>query len=244
MKTDVLEASRVESVNSPQPGRKEQFLEIITFLFLIVPSMALSFFAIEQGSVSFNGFSLSAVASIFRDLSLVSLILFFLWRNREPVRLIGWNFTNFWKEFILGVILFFPLFYVSGKLENALHAAGFSIPSTPQPAFLSPKGSMEILLAFFLVVVVAIAEETIFRGYLILRFRAIMNDPAAVLLSALVFSLGHGYEGTAGLVTVGFMGLIFALVFQWRRGLVAPMVMHFLQDFTVIVLPPLLRMIH
>ncbi len=243
MTTDVMETTRIESVHFPQPDRKDQFLEISVFLFLIVPSMALSFLAIEQGSVSFNGFSLSAVASILRDLSLVSLILFFLWRNREPVHAIGWNLTNFWKEFALGVILFFPFFYLSGKLENVLHAAGLSLPSTPQPAFLSPRGSVEILLAFFLVVVVAIAEETIFRGYLILRFRAIMNNPIAVLLSAVVFALGHGYEGTAGVVTVGFMGLIFALVFQWRRGLVAPMVMHFLQDFTAIVLFPLLRMI-
>lgn len=244
MKTDVMETSGTESVYSPQPDRKEQFLEIITFLFLIVPSMALSFFALEQGSVRFNDFSLSAVASILRDLSLVSLIVFFLWRNREPVHLIGWDFTNFWKDVVLGVILFFPFFYASGALENVLHAAGLSLPSTPQPAFLSPRGSVEILLAFLLVVVVAIAEETIFRGYLLLRFRAMMNNPAAVLLSAVVFSLGHGYEGTAGVVTVGFMGLIFALVFQWRRSLVTPMVMHFLQDFTVIVLLPWLRMIH
>ena len=240
MKTGVFETVRIGRVNSQRPDRNEQVLEISAFLFLIVPSMALSFFAIKQGSLSF---SLSAVATILRDLSLVSLILFFLWRNREPVRSIGWNFTNFWKEFILGMILFFPFFYASGYLENALHAAGLSIPSTPLPAFLSPRGFVEILLAFFLVVVVAIAEETIFRGYLLLRFRAMMNNPAAILLSAAVFSLGHGYEGTAGLVTVGFMGLIFALVFKWRRSLVAPMVMHFLQDFTVIVLLPLLGMI-
>jgi membrane protease YdiL (CAAX protease family) len=40
------------------------------------------------------------------------------------------------------------------------------------------------------------------------------------------------------------MGLIFALIFDWRRSLVAPMVIHFLQDFTVIVLLPLLALIH
>jgi len=136
MKTDVYETVRVGSLNSPQPGCKEQFLEISVFLFLIVPSMALSFFAIKQGGLSF---SLSAVATILRDLSLVSLILFFLWRNRELVRSIGWNFTNFWKELILGVSLFFPMFYTSGILENALRAAGFLVPSTPMPAFLSPR---------------------------------------------------------------------------------------------------------
>ena len=240
MKIDVFEALRVGNVNSQQSDRREQALEVSAFLFLIVTSMALSFFAMTQGGLSF---SLSAVATILRDLSLVSLILFFLWRNREPVRLIGWNFTNFGKEFILGVILFFPFFYISGSLENTLYKAGLSIPSTPLPTSLSPRGPVELLLAFFLVVVVAMAEETIFRGYLILRFKELINDSAAVLLSTVVFSLGHGYEGMAGLVTVGFMGLIFAIIFKWRGNLVAPMAMHFLQDFTVIVLLPLLAMI-
>ena len=240
MKTHVYEAVRVGSLALPLPDRKEKLLEISAFLFLIVPSMALSFFANEQDSLSF---SLSAIASMLRDLALVSLILFFLWRNRESVRSIGWNFANFWREFVLGVILFFPLFYTSEYLETALHAAGLSIPSR-LPAFQSPRGTAEILLAILLVLVVAIAEETIFRGYLILRFSTLMNNAVAVLLSVAVFTLGHGYEGSAGLVTVGFMGLMFALVYQWRRSLVAPMVMHFLQDFTVIVLPLLLAMIH
>lgn len=242
MKTNVYETVRVGSLTSQQTNRNEQFLEISVFLFLIVPSMALSFFASDQeGSLSF---SLSAVATILRDLALVSLILFFLWRNREPVLSLGWDLRNFWKEFLLGVILFFPFFYISGRLENALHAAGLSLPSTPAPAFLSPRGPVEILLAIILVVVVAISEETIFRGYLMLRFRSMMNGLVAVFLSAVVFALGHGYEGTAGLVTVGFMGIIFSLIYTWRRSLVAPIVMHFLQDFTVIVLFPLLGMIH
>jgi membrane protease YdiL (CAAX protease family) len=89
--------------------------------------------------------------------------------------------------------------------------------------------------------VVALAEETIFRGYLILRFKAITtNTASAVLASAVIFSLGHGYEGSAGVITVGVMGLVFAFVYLWRKSLVAPVVMHFLQDFIGIVLLPLL----
>jgi membrane protease YdiL (CAAX protease family) len=34
------------------------------------------------------------------------------------------------------------------------------------------------------------------------------------------------------------MGLAFAFVYMWRRSLVAPIVMHFLQDFIGIVLLP------
>jgi uncharacterized protein len=60
----------------------------------------------------------------------------------------------------------------------------------------------------------------------------------AAFISAVIFSLGHGYEGTSGVITVGTMGLTFAVIYLWRQSLVAPMVMHFLQDFTGIVLAP------
>lgn len=67
----------------------------------------------------------------------------------------------------------------------------------------------------------AIAEETIFRGCFILRLSALTGSPpAAVVLSSLIFAIGHGYEGTVGVVTVAYMGLIFALVYVWRRSLV------------------------
>ena len=219
-------------------SRKEQILEVCVFLFLIVPSLAFSFFAINQGSV---GFVLTAVATILRDLALVALILFFIWRNGEHVRRLGWTFKHGWTDVGLGILLFIPFFFGAAYLDSALQAAGFSSPSAPTPGFLTAQGPLQFVLAFVLVVTVALSEETIFRGYLMLRFGAITSGPAAaVILSAFVFSLGHGYEGSAGVVTVGVMGLVFALVYLWRGSLVAPIVMHFLQDFLGIVLLPLL----
>jgi len=35
--------------------------------------------------------------------------------------------------------------------------------------------------------------------------------------------------------------VVFALVYLWRRSLVAPIVMHFLQDFVGIILVPMLH---
>ncbi len=218
--------------------RQEQLAEVSVFLFLIIPSMILSFFAFKQGSLNF---ALVAISVILRDLALVSLILFFIWRNREPATEIGWTLKNSRKDIFLGILLFFPFFLAMSLLEKGLQAIGLSIPSKTLPSFLTAKGSGQFLLAFILIVIVALAEETIFRGYLLLRFRAIFSNPAgAVLLSATIFSLGHGYEGSAGVVTVGVMGLIFALVYLWRKSLVASIVMHFLQDFIGIILLPLL----
>lgn len=220
------------------PSREVQAGEVAVFLLLIVPSMALSLFAIRQGQL---GFVLAATATIFRDLGLVSLILFFLWRNGEPVSRTGWTWRHPVRELILGVVCFVPVFLGAAFLERALLRAGLSAPATPLPSFLKEQGFAEALLAVVLVTVVALAEETIFRGYLLLRFKAVLRSTtASVLLSSAIFAVGHGYEGSAGLVTVGVMGAVFALVYLWRRNLVAPIVMHFLQDFLSIVLLPLL----
>jgi len=217
-------------------SRKEGLVEVSVFLFLILPSMLLSFFVIKQGNLSFI---LVALAAILRDLALVSLILFFIWRNREPIDGLGWTSRNTGKEIVLGMGLYIPFFVFVGLFESALKMAGFSAPSTPLPSFMTAKGLGESLLAVVLVAVVALTEETIFRGYLILRLKAITSSPiAAALLSAAIFSLGHGYEGSAGVLTVGVMGVIFAFIYLWRQSLLAPIVMHFLQDFIGIVLLP------
>jgi CAAX protease family protein len=219
---------------------KEQAVEVAVFLFLIVPSMVLSLFAVRQGGLSFV---LAAVATIFRDLGLVSLILFFLRRNGENVERVGWSLRRAGREAALGVALFVPFVFGATLLERGLLRVGLSRPATPLPSFLQARSAAELLLAVVLVAVVALAEETIFRGYLMLRFQAVLRGSArAVLLSSVIFSLGHGYEGSVGLVTVGVMGAVFAIIYLWRRSLVAPVVMHFLQDFLSIVLLPFLGM--
>jgi membrane protease YdiL (CAAX protease family) len=223
---------------SPQLSRREQIIEVLVFLFLIVPSMALSFFAVKQGSIDFV---LTAVATILRDLALVGLILFFLWRNRERIAAIGWTLRRWLLDVVLGVALFPVVFFGAAWLERILQTIGFTVPSTPQPLLQPKMDVIHLVLSIVLVTVVAVTEETIFRGYLILRFRALAGGAGwATLFSAVVFSLGHGYEGTAGVVTVGAMGLAFALAYLWRKSLVMPITMHFLQDFLSIVLLPLL----
>ncbi len=219
-------------------SRREQLLEVSVFLFLIIPSIALSYFAVNQGSISFT---LTAVATIMRDLGLVGLILFFLWRNREHVTVVGWTLKNIWADIALGVVFFPIVFYGAAWLERILQSIGFTVPSSPQPNLQPTPDPIHLVLAIILVTVVAVAEETIFRGYLMLRFRAVTGSSAwAVVISAVIFSLGHGYEGTAGVVTVGVLGAVFALAYLWRKSLVMPMTLHFLQDLLSIVILPLL----
>lgn len=223
----------------PETSRKEQLLETLVFCFLIVPGMILSFI-VNPDQEQIN-FSVTALALIFNDLALVALVGFLLWRNSESMRRIGWKTKSLFREAMLGFALFFPMTYGAAVLEQIFESAGLTVPKTHLPSFLSPKTTEQYILAVFLVVVVAIAEETIFRGYLILRFGALLRNKVwAVLLATVVFAIGHGYEGTAGVATVYTMGLVFSVVYLWRKSLVAPMVMHFMQDFVGIVVLPLL----
>ena len=219
------------------PSREEQVYELLVVLFLIVPSVVLSLFAFGPSQV---GFVLLALATIFRDLALVALILFFLWRNGEPLARIGWTGHQIATNVILGLILSPIVILGIGLLNSLLRAAGLSGPS-PAAASLVPHGPGEIALAVILVIVVAVSEETIFRGYMIARLAATSRSMAfAVVVSSGIFAIGHGYEGTAGLTAVGVMGLVFALLLVWRRSLVAPVVIHFANDFLAIVVAPLL----
>jgi len=221
-------------------SRKIQLFEVGAFLFLVVPSLVLSLFVTGEGD---EGFRLTAVMVIVRDLALVSLVLYFVWRNGEGVRRLGWTLRRLPLEVVLGIVLFIPMIFGTNWLEQFLIGIGLSSPPKSSSGFLQPvgHGQASLWLAVVLVVVVAIAEETIFRGYLILRFTGIgLGRVLAVVLSSAIFAMGHGYEGTAGVATVGVMGVILALVYLWRGSLIAPMVMHFLQDFVAIVLLPFL----
>ena len=221
------------------PSRRAIVLELCVFLFLIVPSMVLSFFAAGADKISFV---LLAISTIFRDLALVSLILFLAWRDKEPVSRLGLSVKNLDSDILLGFVLYIPFLFVIGLVEQLLTAIGFSSSSEPGPSFFHVGGRWEVALAVVLVAVVAVSEETIFRGYLVRRLQAATSSTtAAVLLSSIIFALGHGYEGSLGAVTVGVMGLIFALLYLWRQSLVVPIVLHFLQDFLAVVVAPYLQ---
>lgn len=220
-----------------EPSLKQQAAEVGVFLFLILPSLLLSFFSENLEVVQFP---LAAAGIILRDLSLLSLVLFFLWRNGEPFERIGWQAANPKQEALIGLALFPAMLLATAVLQWMLTKLGVPPRPKPLPSALSPQTGWQFALGGVLIFIVAVAEETIFRGYLLLRLRIVTRSTSvAVLIASILFALGHGYEGVMGLLIVGFMGVIFALLYLWRESLIAPMVMHFCQNFLAVVLAPL-----
>ncbi len=217
------------------PRRKIQAVEVAVFLLLIFPSMVISAVGVKPEDLTFP---IVAGSTILGNIPLFCLVLYFVWRDDESFSSIGLTFRNGWREVLLGMVLFVPLIFLMMLIEGLLRAGGFSVPRTP-PSFLVPSGGGQIALAVLLLIVVAVSEEVIFRGYLIRRFTTISRNPAtALLVSSAVFAVGHGYQQSGGVVGVFILGLIFGGVYLWRKSLVAPMVMHFIQNFIGIILIP------
>jgi uncharacterized protein len=229
---------REEAIDAGGLTRRRQLFELLAFVFAILPGVVLFFVVLRPRELTFTSI---AVHSILVNLVLLSVVLLLVRRNGEPVQALGWRRPEGrWRELALGAALFVPFTLFAALVEAGVRAAGLTGPEAP-PQFLIPVGAAELLLALVFLAVVAVCEETVFRGYLILRLHAVTgNVGTAVVVSALIFSLGHGYQGTAGLATVAVMGMVLALIYLWRESLIAPMVIHFLQNFMGIVVAPVL----
>jgi membrane protease YdiL (CAAX protease family) len=103
------------------------------------------------------------------------------------------------------------------------------------PLFQPPRSNSWALVwlgALSAVVWAPFLEEVLFRGSLMRWLRPRVKWWGAVLISAAIFGAYHPYT-TAGLVQVGCMGLVLALLREWRGSLIAPMTMHALHNGTI-----------
>jgi len=219
---------------------REQTIELLVVLLLIVPGTLLAFL-VRGAAGTPVPFTLQAVATMSRDLALLALVWLLVRRGGQTGLALGWSRERLGTEVGVGVLLFPAMFVVGIVVEQLALALGASGPSAVQPSLVPAPSAGQVVLAVLLVCVVAVSEETLFRGYLVLRLQGATGSIAWALAgSTVLFALGHGYEGLAGMLGVGAQGLLLAVVYVWRERLTAPITMHLLQDLLVLVLLPAL----
>jgi len=78
----------------------------------------------------------------------------------------------------------------------------------------------------------AVVEEILFRGYIIEKVRQMTKSTwLAVLVSVAAFTVAHlnGW-GAVQLIPVFGSGVVFALLYVWKRDLPSNMIAHFIID--------------
>jgi membrane protease YdiL (CAAX protease family) len=161
-----------------------------------------------------------------------------LWLRGEGCRGVGLQRPSSWGRTVLiglgaGIAYQFLSLHVLEPLI-ARFTGGLPDVSLFRPLI----GSWGFLLLSMAVswTVAAFGEEFMYRGYLMNRIAEIAGGKAAawgvaLVVTSVLFGLGHLYQGTAGVITTGLNGLIFGVLYLVsRRNLWIPILAHGAMD--------------
>jgi membrane protease YdiL (CAAX protease family) len=94
---------------------------------------------------------------------------------------------------------------------------------------LLPDTTRELTWFTVVCVLSGIVEESVYRGFLcfyISLYLPHINGPGLVLLTSLVFGIGHAYQGWRGIASTTVSGLIFGTLYVVSGSLLLPAVVH------------------
>ncbi len=104
------------------------------------------------------------------------------------------------------------------------------------------KSYSQLILIFVFSITVGYWEELFFRAYLLNRFEDIgISQKVSILLSSLLFSIGHLYEGYMGVMITFFIGLYLAHTFLKFRNLHINAIAHCLYNFAILSITILIK---
>jgi membrane protease YdiL (CAAX protease family) len=141
-----------------------------------------------------------------------------------------------------GALAWVAVLYVASALMKVLVidplATALGWPSMNLSRFSRLPGNATLLAGSLFVawVSAALAEELVFRGFLLTRLEILLGSgltatATAVTGQALLFGVGHWYLGLRGVTTAALIGLVYGVVYVCNgRNLVPLLVAHGLTD--------------
>ncbi len=168
---------------------------------------------------------LYAGAMVFAVAAVITVPPFVLFVDARSVRSIGFDYTGRRRDAITGALLSLVLLAVTSVillLNNNLRV---------RDGFISPGG---LFAGFGIMCLVAVAEEMVFRGYILGNLMLSFNKGLALFISAMLFSFLHtsnpGISAVA-VLNVFLAGLLLGLNYIYTRNLWFSICFHLLWNF-------------
>lgn len=131
-----------------------------------------------------------------------------------------------WNYLLFG-IGYGTILYGIVKLGNVLLPLVFDSHLTKLTKFLNTFGPQNIWHYLMLVLIIVIGEEMFWRGYVQQKLKQFMRPVFAVFITAVLFSIALAFSGfIAGAVAALFAGIIFGLLYEWKKSLPLIIVAH------------------
>ncbi|HEX5753368.1 MAG TPA: CPBP family glutamic-type intramembrane protease [Archangium sp.] len=168
-----------------------------------------------------------------RALGVSLLVGLLLWRDGQGPAQLGFVREGLGREILLSIPVLVGAYVANIAASIPLALLGVLLKLSDKELLARKEvatGLVEMGLSVpvfaMAMVLVAGFEELAFRGFLVPRLKVLLgNWPAAVLLSAALFGLGHFYEGTLAVAQTAVLGAYFGFVFVFVRRFRLPSVM-------------------
>lgn len=203
--------------------------------FIIVP-VCLSLFGIGSKEVM-NDSGLLAILMVLEATITLVLVWVFLKIHGQRFHKIGWNTGKFLREAKVGVLAVPFLFGATFVVGAVFQFFWPQFTGQGNPLLELVKTPRD--LAFFLLTSLYVGgfKEEIQRAFVLVRFEDRLGGlTLGLVLWSSFFAYGHIIQGVDNAVGAGVLGLIFGLLFVWRRCVTAPIVAHALFDVITLVI--------
>jgi membrane protease YdiL (CAAX protease family) len=194
-------------------------------------------FSVSGSLLWWGNKSQSVFLSLSSILLALCLIRFVLWLRRSSWHEFGLKKPESWSKTILlaigglitiYVVIFFSMPLVTGLTGQPVDRSQFDVLRGNMPGLI-----LGLIVAWTLA---AFGEELIFRGYLMNTLARVVGNKQggwifACFINAILFGLGHTYQGISGVILLGIIGLMYALFYLASgRNLWVPILIHGLYD--------------
>jgi membrane protease YdiL (CAAX protease family) len=166
------------------------------------------------------------------------VVILVLWaalgRPVEALVRLDWLPQGWWTGAAWGVVLLACAFLIAQVAAIRGNEAGLSSARKQMTSVegVLPHTPIELKLFLAISLAAGVGEEIVYRGYLLAYFDGLVGPAGAVLVSTLMFGLGHAYQGAAGIARTGIVGLLLVGAYVVTGNLLAPMLLHVVIDAT------------
>ena len=181
------------------------------------------------------GLTSSAGASLLAGAMLEGLMLLAAWtfsvrRHHCSLETLGFRSAKGYNFWVISIIALVASLFVGGIYVVIVDGLGVAILEPPDlsDSFEKPQGMNRLALAFVVIVMAPLAEETFFRGFFLQGLTPWAGPIGAAVASSVLFSLSHGSIGL--LIPVFLSGLILAWAFMKTKSLTPGIFAHSMQN--------------
>ena len=157
------------------------------------------------------------------------LVLIGAWYTEVPLAALGVSEVGV-STLVLGVGAGTALYAGNELAAAGANALGFTPPENLRETLAPDSAAGWVLLLVVILPAIASVEELLFRAALIGALSAgfAVSPWALAIVSSIAFALGHGAQGSLGMVVTGSLGFLLAAIFVLTGSLFVVVVAHYL----------------